>query len=58
MRKLFILELKRNSLKTYHTAVIIIAVAMLGFIYFFAAIPKLDLSETDVEMFMTYKSLT
>ena len=57
MNKLISLEMKRNSFKTYHVAVLITAVVMLCFLYLLAVIPKLDPTETDLELFMTYNSL-
>lgn len=54
MIKLISLELKRNSLKSYHIAVAIITVIMLGFLYLLAAIPKMDPADTDAELFMSY----
>ncbi len=58
MNKLISLELKRNSLRSYHTGVFISGALMLGLLYLLAVIPKLDPSETDLEMFMSYRSLT
>ena len=57
MNKLISLERKRNSLRSYHTGVLISGALMLGLLYLLAAIPKLDPSETDLEMFMSYRSL-
>ena len=57
MNKLISLELKRNSLRSYHTGVFISGALMLGMLYLLAAIPKLDPSETDLEMFLSYRSL-
>lgn len=57
MNKLISLELKRNRLRSYHTSVFISGVLMLGLLYLLAAIPKLDPSETDLEMFLSYHSL-
>ena len=56
MREL-LCELVRNSLRSYHTGVFISGALMLGLLYLLAAIPKLDPSETDLEMFMLYRSL-
>ncbi len=58
MNKLISLEIKRNGLKTYHTAVLIVTAIMLCFLYLLAVIPKLDPTETDLGLFMTYNSLT
>lgn len=57
MNKLISLEWKRNSMRSYHTGVFISGALMLGLLYLLAAIPKLDPSETDLEMFMSYRSL-
>ena len=57
MNKLISLERKRNNLRSYHTGVFISGALMLGLLYLLAAIPKLDPSETDLEMFMSYRSL-
>lgn len=54
MNKLIRLELKRNSLKPYRAAVIIITVVIFCFLYLLAAIPRIDASDTDAEMFMSY----
>ncbi len=58
MNKLISLELKRNSLRSYHIAVMISTVSLLALLYLFAAIPKMDASETELDMFMSYQSLT
>ncbi len=57
MNRLIALELKRNSLRSYHIAVAIITVVMLSFIYLLAVLPKLDPTETDLSMFLTYDNL-
>ncbi len=57
MSKLIHLELKRNHLKSYNIAVLIITIIMLGLIYFFAAIPKIDPNESDLELFTSYTFL-
>lgn len=57
MYKLLLLELKRNSLKPYHVAAAIITVVMLSFLYLFAAIPKIDPTDTDLGLFMSYGNL-
>lgn len=57
MNKLISLELKRNSLRSYHIAVFISAVLMIGLLYLLAAIPRLDPTEADIEMFLSYNSL-
>lgn len=55
MRKLIQFELKRNSLRTYHIATGIIMVVMLSFLYLLAAIPQIDPTDADSELFMSYK---
>lgn len=57
MNKLISLELKRNSLRSYHTASLISAITLLALLYLFAAIPKLDPTETDIDMFLSYPGL-
>ncbi len=57
MNRLIALELKRNSLRSYHIAVAIITVVMLSFIYLLAVLPKLDPTETNLSMFLTYDNL-
>lgn len=57
MNKLISLELKRNGMKSYHVAVVIITAVMLSLLYLLTVIPKLDSSETDMKMFMTYHNL-
>ncbi|MCI8902582.1 MAG: ABC transporter permease subunit [Lachnospiraceae bacterium] len=54
MNKLIKFELKRNRLKTYHIAVVIITVVILSFLYLLAAIPQIDAADSDTEMFMSY----
>lgn len=54
MNKLINFKLKRNSLKTYHIAVVIMTVVILSFLYLLAAIPQIDTADTDTEMFMSY----
>ena len=57
MRNLIALELKRNRLRSYHIAVLICGVAMLGFQYLMAAIPYMDPTEPDAELFSQYPFL-
>lgn len=54
MNKLIRLELKRNSLKPYHIAVSIITVVILSFLYLLSAIPRMEATDADAEMFMSY----
>lgn len=57
MKRLITLELKRNSLKTYNIAVVIITAVTLSLLYLLAVIPKLDPTEKDLNLFMTYPNL-
>jgi hypothetical protein len=57
MNRLISLELKRNGLKSYHVAVLIITAVMLSFLYLLAAIPKLDPKDIDLNMLITYHNL-
>ena len=57
MHKLIALELKRNRLRPYHIATLICGVTMLGFQYMMAAIPYMDPTERDVELFSQYPFL-
>ena len=51
MRNLIALELKRNRLRPYHIATLICGVTMLGFQYLMAAIPYMDPTEPDAELY-------
>lgn len=57
MVKLMKLELKRNRMRSYISATLILTIVMIGFLYLFAAIPFLEETQTDIEMFMTYDSI-
>ena len=57
MNKFISLERMRNSFRSYHTGVLISGALILGLLYLFAAIPRLDPSETDLELFLSYRSL-
>lgn len=57
MLNLIKLEIKRNRLKGYITAGLLITFAVLGLVYLFAAIPHLDASDTDVQIFITYNGI-
>ena len=57
MRNLIALELKRNRLRPYHIATLICGVTMLGFQYLMAAIPYMDPTEPDTELFSQYPFL-
>lgn len=57
MHKLIALELRRNRLRPYHVAVLIFGVTMLGFQYLMAAIPYMDPTEPDTELFSQYPFL-
>ena len=56
MRNLIALELKRR-LRPYHIATLICGVTMLGFQYLMAAIPYMDPTEPDAELFSQYPFL-
>lgn len=58
MYKLIALELKRNRLRPYHIATLICGVTMLGFQYLMAAIPHMDPTEPDAQLFSQYPFLT
>lgn len=57
MRNLIALELKRNRLRPYHLATLICGVTMLGFQYLMAAIPHMNPTEPDAELFSQYPFL-
>lgn len=57
MRNLIALELKRNRLRPYHIATLICELTMLGFQYLMAAIPYMDPTEPDAELFSQYPFL-
>lgn len=57
MRNLIALELKRNRLRPYHIATLICGVTMLGFQYLMTAIPYMDPTEPDAELFSQYPFL-
>lgn len=57
MNKLLSLEIKRNCLRPYHIAVLICGLTLLAFHYFMAAIPLIDPTETDIELFSSYDFL-
>lgn len=57
MRNLIALELKRNRLRPYHITTLICGVTMLGFQYLMAAIPHMDPTEPDAELFSQYPFL-
>lgn len=56
MNKIIKLELKRNNIRQYNKAVMIITAIMLGMIYLMVAIPKIDPSQADMEL-MSYEFL-
>ncbi|AZV42929.1 MULTISPECIES: ABC transporter permease [Bacillales] len=57
MIKLIKLELRRNNIRTYVIASIMIAIVMLGFLYLFAYAPKLEPNDKDLEIFLGYNNL-
>lgn len=58
VRRLIQLELRRNSLRGYHVAVLICFVLMIFFLYFMAAIPRIDPADPDIGLFSSYSFLT
>lgn len=58
MIKYMKLEVKRNNIKPYISAVIIISISIIGMLFIFAAIPKLDPTEQDIDMFKSYDSIS
>ena len=54
MNKLIKLELKKNSLKPYRLATLIISILILGFIYLMAAIPKIEPNDSDADLFSSF----
>lgn len=54
INRLFSLELERNSIRPYQTAVAVSTFFILGFIYLMAAIPKIDPGDSDTELFSSY----
>lgn len=57
MKTLIELELKKNNIRTYFIAVLIIAVTMLGFLYLFAYAPMLEPNDKDMAIFLGYTNL-
>lgn len=57
MKTLIRLELKRNQIRTYVIASLIIAITMLGFLYLFAYAPRLEPNDKDMEIFSGYNNL-
>lgn len=58
MVNLMKMELKRNSLKVYVKASIVIFLVAICFIYLFAYLPHLEPNDSDMAMFSTYKSIS
>lgn len=56
MLQLMKLELKRNNIKTYIIASLIICIIMLGFIYLFAYAPHMD-PDPDLQVFASYNNV-
>lgn len=54
INRLFFLELERNSLRSYKTAVAISTFFILGFIYLIVAIPQIDPEDSDAVLFGSY----
>ncbi|MBP0726874.1 ABC transporter permease [Bacillus sp. RG28] len=57
MLKLIKLEVRRNNIRTYTIASIIITTVMLGFLYLFAYAPKLNPNDKDLGIFLGYNNL-
>ena len=57
MLELMKLELRKNNIRTYVIASIIIAIVMLGFIYLFAYAPRLDPNDKDLKLFEGYNNI-
>lgn len=57
MVRLLQLEWKKHNLRPYHTAVFVIAISMLMFLYLFAYIPRLELNDSRLDMFVGYNNL-
>lgn len=57
MKTLIRLELKRNKIRTYVIASLIIAITMLGFLYLFAYAPMLEPNDKDMVIFSGYNNL-
>lgn len=57
MIKLLRLELKRNHIRTYAIAAVLIAAVMLGFLYLFAYAPMLEPDDRDMVIFSGYRNL-
>lgn len=56
MNNLMRLELKRNNVKTYVMASVIIGIVMLGFLYLFAYAPHID-ADPDLQIFTGYNNI-
>lgn len=57
MMNLIKLELKKNNIRTYITAALWITVAMIGFVYLFAAMPHIETGDPDMTEFSSYASI-
>lgn len=57
MKALIKLELKRNNMRTYVIASLIIVITMLGFLYLFAYAPMLEPNDKDMQIFSGYGNL-
>lgn len=57
MKMLINLELRKNDIRTYLIAVLIIAITMLGFLYLFAYAPRLEPNDKDMAIFLGYTNL-
>lgn len=57
MKTLIKLELKKNKIRPYAIASIIIAIVMLGFLYLFAYIPALEPDDARMKIFLNYNTI-
>lgn len=57
MLRLINLELKKNNIRSYVNACIIITIIMLGMIYLFAYAPKLEPNDIDMKLFAGYNNI-
>lgn len=51
------LEIKRNKIRTYIIATIVISICMLGLIYLFAYVPQLEPNDPDMKLFAGYNNI-
>lgn len=58
MRNLIKLELRKNNIRTYIAAAIWITVAIIGFLYVFAATPHIETGDPDMGEFISYTNIS